>query len=87
MLIVISLTLLAREFTGDPVKYWATACALIGLIIFSFMPVFLDAYGWSSFWQLGGTLLSAAGIVLISQNFFSLPDSFRQAAKKSSKGE
>ena len=87
MAIVISLTLLSREFTGAPVKHWATLCALIGLITFSLMPVFLHGYGWSSFWQLGGTLLSAAGIVLISQKFFSLPDSFRQAAKKSSKGE
>lgn len=87
MLIVISLTLLAREFTGAPVKHWATACGLFSLIIFSLMPVFMLAYGWSYFWQLGGTLLSAAGIVLISQKFFSLPDSFRQAAKKSSKGE
>src|SRR5699024_7909448 len=34
MAIVISLTLLSREFTGAPVKHWTTACALIGLIFF-----------------------------------------------------
>jgi hypothetical protein len=66
MAIVISLTLLSREFTGAPWKHLDNGMCTYWLDIFSLMPVFLHGYGWSSFWQLGGTLLSAAGIVLIS---------------------